>query len=350
MQGAEQRAYWLDGLRLIAASAVIAQHYVERSFAEAAGWFLVCGPGVFGVVLFFMISGYVIPLSVKNSLQPGRFFWRRALRILPLYWLVLLILIVLGWAGLAPFDQIQGFSWVDYLANLFLIFEYIRSPAALGVAWSLSLEWVWYAVFCCYYVIWPRQNAAQACQGMSLLLFSAALLSLVIDQRLPLGRIGMLNAAFYGFVFYGFHNGKITKGNLLKTAFIFFAAVWFSQWVAFGHFSHPNISLFSGLFAWSAALLFFSVTSLSNLMQNLWVWRHRAVIQLSAASYALYLLHEPISLLWQTAVDGWILIGVSTISTCCLSILIFHVFERPISQIERKPSATRRANFVHSFR
>jgi peptidoglycan/LPS O-acetylase OafA/YrhL len=73
----------LDALRGLAISLVIARHYFGFRY------------GMFGVDLFFVLSGFLIGgILLDSREQPGyfsSFYGRRAFRILPLYWLLLVI-------------------------------------------------------------------------------------------------------------------------------------------------------------------------------------------------------------------------------------------------------------------
>ena len=77
-----QRTPALDGLRALAALAVVLTH------ARPGGWH---GPGPLGVQCFFALSGYLLTQRLWADMDRpgwvGRYAWRRALRILPLYWL-----------------------------------------------------------------------------------------------------------------------------------------------------------------------------------------------------------------------------------------------------------------------
>src|SRR5690349_13573282 len=68
----------LDAIRLLAASLVFASH---------VGWAIgvpgLIGLGAWGVALFFVLSGYLIPTVYAKG---GPYFSRRLLRILPGYW------------------------------------------------------------------------------------------------------------------------------------------------------------------------------------------------------------------------------------------------------------------------
>jgi peptidoglycan/LPS O-acetylase OafA/YrhL len=101
-------------------------------------------PGRFGVNLFFVLSGFLITGLLLDSVhRPDyfkRFYVRRALRILPAYYLILVILAVTHHASRA----FLGLSAI-YLANLTPLFGVARSYVVL---WSLAVEEH-------FYLIWP---------------------------------------------------------------------------------------------------------------------------------------------------------------------------------------------------
>jgi|SRR5450755_4526833 peptidoglycan/LPS O-acetylase OafA/YrhL len=100
-------------------------------------------PGWMGVNLFFVLSGFLITgilLDSKFNRDYFRTFYvRRALRILPLYYAVLLLLAVLtrtGWGDRRASWAYLGLSFF-YLSN---ITELFGVPSQYTVLWSLAVE------------------------------------------------------------------------------------------------------------------------------------------------------------------------------------------------------------------
>ena len=83
----------LQYLRGIAALLVVAFHaaeYLARASGRPAGFPFTAG--VSGVDVFFVISGFVITWSsAGRAMSPADFLWRRAVRIVPLYWFLTFI-------------------------------------------------------------------------------------------------------------------------------------------------------------------------------------------------------------------------------------------------------------------
>jgi len=144
MTGDYQRS--IDGLRGIAILLVIMFHCDVAYF----GWT--------GVILFFVLSGYLITKVLwtekeKSTLLKIKFrnFWmRRILRIFPLYYLYFLILLVFLWVKWAPQVTSLEMPWLfTYTYNFYLINVYdVKEPSFLaGHLWSLSIEEQFYLVY-----------------------------------------------------------------------------------------------------------------------------------------------------------------------------------------------------------
>lgn len=151
----------LDGLRAIAILAVMAFHFDSANLGPfgLAAHFSGFDLGWTGVVLFFVLSGYLITQVLLGSKGQPRYFRNfyanRALRILPAYYLTLLM----GYAAISvlslrasPAEQ-SGGEWVSYLlfgSNYWLGYNGIGTPASqvLGISWTLSVEEQ-------FYLLWP---------------------------------------------------------------------------------------------------------------------------------------------------------------------------------------------------
>jgi sugar transferase EpsL len=126
----------LQILRGIAASIVVIFHEFG-----ATGLFQY---GVYGVDLFFVLSGFIIlyihhaDIGVKKALRP--FLIKRIIRIFPTYWLVTFAYIVL----VTLFGHTISITYM--LKSLFLLPQDILP--VVGVAWTLQYEFLFYMIFC----------------------------------------------------------------------------------------------------------------------------------------------------------------------------------------------------------
>ena len=88
----------IEGLRGFASLAVLYTHFlwandIDPGFTLPEGWMIFeCSQGA--VLLFFILSGYVIGLTNRLPLSPPNwrmYVWRRVVRIVPLCWLALML-------------------------------------------------------------------------------------------------------------------------------------------------------------------------------------------------------------------------------------------------------------------
>ena len=138
------RLEFLDAIRGLAAVAVLAGHALEPLSTRYVVWeHSTFRPGEFGVVLFFITSGFIIPASLERYGAVGRFWTGRVFRLYPLYLACLLGAFVLhhfGHFGL-PADWDGVTSW---LLNMTMVQNFVAGPQALGNAWTLAYEMVFY--------------------------------------------------------------------------------------------------------------------------------------------------------------------------------------------------------------
>jgi peptidoglycan/LPS O-acetylase OafA/YrhL len=140
----------LDTLRGMAILGVLFVHGIYSSanslhFGGPAQRFIrMTQPGWLGVNLFFVLSGFLITGILLDSKSSSRYFanfyTRRALRILPAYYSLLLLLAIFRQAGW----EYLGLSFF-YLANVTTLFGV---PEDYGPLWSLGVEEH-------YYLLWP---------------------------------------------------------------------------------------------------------------------------------------------------------------------------------------------------
>src|SRR5437868_2051289 len=86
-EAAGRRLEFLDFARATAALLVVLAHGVSVSVPGFLAWSRAnLDPGRVGVVLFLLISGFIIPASLEKGGNLGRFWLRRFFRLFPAYW------------------------------------------------------------------------------------------------------------------------------------------------------------------------------------------------------------------------------------------------------------------------
>jgi peptidoglycan/LPS O-acetylase OafA/YrhL len=162
----------LDTIRGLAILGVVFYHgfYWARDLSAYSPWeriFLkTMSVGQYGVNLFFVLSGFLITGILLNTRERKdyykRFYLRRALRILPAYYLTLLILVIFGLTS-------KGFLWMSllYSSNLSVLFGISMSYPVL---WSLAVEEH-------FYLVWPTAVRKMSPRGLLVLAASLMVVS-----------------------------------------------------------------------------------------------------------------------------------------------------------------------------
>jgi peptidoglycan/LPS O-acetylase OafA/YrhL len=142
----------LDGLRAISILMVVASHAREGcirhlEWLPRAIWWLFDGP--LGVRVFFVISGFIITLlllkeeETAGEISLGQFYKRRAIRILPPYLSMILVVFLLD------YFLTLGLTKENFIAALTFTTGWWKDPTwILGHSWSLSVEEQ-------FYLLWP---------------------------------------------------------------------------------------------------------------------------------------------------------------------------------------------------
>ncbi|MEU6989352.1 acyltransferase [Streptomyces sp. NPDC046465] len=167
------RALELQGFRGLAVLSTVVFHVWQQYYTyDAAGSHPPVDSPYLGALLslevidlFFVMSAYLLTLSYaraaidgkEGSVRPGRvFLFRRAIRILPLYFLAVLVV----WSTRNP--TLPG-DWRDLVEHLTFthVFDRERIFYTLGPTWSLSLEVAFYLV-----LVALGPLAVRACRGL----------------------------------------------------------------------------------------------------------------------------------------------------------------------------------------
>ena len=128
----------LDGVRALSFGLVFFGHVGYNGFI----------PTTFGVTVFFFLSGYLITTLMRQELANSgtvslrHFYMRRAVRILPPFYLVLILAVFASAIGLSPSTAEPQSIWALALhwSNYYMVEHDNQGfPPGTGVYWSLSL-------------------------------------------------------------------------------------------------------------------------------------------------------------------------------------------------------------------
>jgi peptidoglycan/LPS O-acetylase OafA/YrhL len=214
----------LDGLRGVAILMVFVFHYggglqSQKPLLRVLGY--ITQTGWVGVILFFALSGFLITGIVWDSIGQRRlllnFYARRALRILPLYFVVLLAALIYGLVqGSLLKDLKPLWIYLFFLQN----FPYLRETALsmwqtfpLYHLWSLAVEEQ-------FYLIWPAiliyaENRRSA-RKTALLVFCVGIAFCICIWMVPAFAVCRFEGLFDSFLLP--YAGALSLGGALALA------------------------------------------------------------------------------------------------------------------------------------
>lgn len=314
----------VDSLRGIAAVAVVLFHFTTRFdqlyHHDAQPW-MSFSLGHLGVNLFFIISGFVIFMTIEKVNRPMDFVVTRFSRLYPAYWAaVALTFSITHLLGL-PERTVDLFS---ALANLTMVHSlFFGIPHVDGVYWTLQIELLFYLGMFLLLITHRLERIHLALFG----LLGLRLIYLIAEQGMGISLPWIL----YKFLILGqipwfaigitvfrlaFHRDSHTRrdGAVLVAALALLLAG-----------DGPGIALLATAFA---GLVYGAATGRIGLLRNpILVW-------LGAISYTLYLVHEYIgwSVMLTLRAAGWktdatILAAIAV--SLILASLITYTVERP---------------------
>ena len=362
-----QRIKPLDGLRGMAVVAVIAFHYLNNQL-EGSAWageqfgtfarLLEKGTyfGWAGVNLFFILSGFLIGNILLSNRGSGNFYKtfyiRRFCRIIPAYYLLLVIYLLVSHSNwYTPDAYIFGFplpvpSYFLFVQNFYMASQNTFGPQALTPTWSLCVEeqfylvvpmlvafvkpkYLWIAVVLgCLVALYSRYLSVNFYQGYVLL-----------PSRLDSPMIGFLLAMLHQKEgFRTWMSGHLSTIYGLLVAMVIFcgAAYAFSDPGIFSHF------LLAIIFALVVAIGLYS-------KDGLFVRFFSAplLVYIGKLSYFVYLFHQLINGLLHLVVLKQLkpmILGYSSIWMTLLALVItfvlaeisFRYFESPIIRFSHR--------------
>jgi len=206
----ESRLGFLDFIRGIAAFAVLVQHTSETLW-PSINWAThqYVNVGRFGVLAFFLVSGFIIPFSLERGASVRRFWIGRFFRLYPLYWVSLIaILVIYQFQHDALTPDFQAHTVFNAIVNFTMIQELVGVPHAIGLYYTLTVELVFYALCAVLFAAGLLSRSvrnAWVVLGGSVVLGTVA--PFVIDHRAPMAGLFYVSSMFLGTVVYRYSTG-----------------------------------------------------------------------------------------------------------------------------------------------
>ena len=140
-----RRLAWLDAMRGFAALCVVFDHMgglvLQRLHNDV---YTVIDTGQYGVFVFFLVSGYIIPASLERKGSVRGFWVSRGFRLYPLYILALVLSILAYKTGYGAIHGAQNSPKNWAFALPFMLSNLLNGANVPNVIWTLSFEMVFY--------------------------------------------------------------------------------------------------------------------------------------------------------------------------------------------------------------
>ncbi|MFC4062151.1 acyltransferase family protein [Planomonospora corallina] len=335
----------LDLLRFVAALAVLAFHYFiafRSVWGEAPAELFpaistVSGLGILGVELFFMISGFVILMSVWGR-GLGAFALSRVVRLYPAYWVSVGVTAALY--GLTEAEALDPkLDAAGYVANLTMLQRLFEVTDATGVYWSLWVELRFYLLISVLVIFGATLGRCLAFMGVWLA--AAAFFAGSDDHWVELIVMPKYAAYFIG----GMSFYLMTRYG---PRFVLWCVAGLSAGLAVSAALdrvHGRIDLV-GYQAmpvpdWAVIATVVAFYVLMALVALGWLgWlRWRGLVVLGALTYPLYLFHTAGAVLivpaLRDSLPPWLTAAVTVLAVAALSYAVHRIVERPVQEFVR---------------
>lgn len=339
----KRRLDYLDSVRALAAMAVAFFHFAMGLEPTATGiqqqilYFCtgVIDVGKVGVVAFFMVSGFVIPISFKFD-RPKKvalqdFLIGRLFRLYPAYWLSMALMFFIGFGG-----SLARCTPKRILLNLTMFQQFFGGTTInmMGLYWTLQIEWIFYilciGLFLSGWLTKPKRLLLTELAALAGALLLAAVRFKThhnLPIAAPLGLSVMLCASLWRMVVFEHRAEAASSMRLAFASFLLTIPVISRLAYAEGWIRYT-------LVYWVAIAAFCLLTTRVKLN-----WRPLAII--GRASFSLYLLNNFIrSLVIHLAPPERVTphapvlyILISVLISALIAIPVYEYFENPFIRI-----------------
>jgi peptidoglycan/LPS O-acetylase OafA/YrhL len=317
----------LDALRGIAAISVVLYHYTY-GYGVLYGQHnvIISFPyGNLGVHLFFLISGFVIFLTLGKAKAGLDFIVSRFSRLYPAYWvaggLTFAIVSIFGLPG-------WQVSWTDGLINLTMLAGWLSTPYIDGVYWTLTIELSFYLLMFVLYLTDNLKRIETFAIGWLILIYPLRIIGYLFKFQIPtpIAATILLNSGFFfiaGIMFYKVKNGQATLKHHLIILCCYLACL--NHRIDFDIIYNAAFFVIFYLFAYNR--LGFIV--------------HKPLLLLGMISYPLYLIHANIGFViirnfYKYNINPNLSVIIALTSVLLMSWLISISIEKPAMKFIRR--------------
>jgi peptidoglycan/LPS O-acetylase OafA/YrhL len=341
------RLVFLDALRGIAAFTVAIQHGGEVIYGHgfrswANHWF---GLGKFGLIVFFLTSGFIIPYSLERGASVRRFWVGRFCRLYPAYWLSLALVLVL-WALNQPSLPPRFASHIPRNAavNVTMLQDFVGIPHAIQLYYTLSIELVFYFSCSVLFLLGLHKRSllnAYACLALSVA--GGIVAPFVLDHRMPFAGMVYISAMFLGTVLFRAWKGTIARSSAVVLLVANVTVMTVGAWINFEHFrgakgpsfgAEPGgaANMFATMSAWLTGYVLFLIC-LGGLVR----WFPPPITWLGRISYSVYLMHPVLlAVTRERTWPAWVALSLMLGGTLVLATLTYTYVERPMIHVGRR--------------
>ena len=248
-----------------------------------------------GVDLFFIISGFVIFMTIKKSNDWKDFAWNRFARLYPAYWICVTftaILMVVKYKFLVPAEsyRISHDLWMQYLANMTMLQYYFGIANIDGPYWTLIIELCFYLTMILLFI--TRKLTYITIIGWAFTLFCANYSLPFVFNNFWFHKILMVFPliGYFPFFYGGIMLYKMKFEQVTSLRLLAFISTLGFQCLMFSHcYENRN---FVNIYQYCATLTFIYGVFLLFLFDKLALIVNPVTMWLGRVSYSLYLIHQ----------------------------------------------------------
>ena len=317
-----------------------------------AGFELFSG-GFVGVDIFFVISGYLITTIILTEKEQGtfslvNFYERRARRILPALFFVMLVSLPFAWLWLIPEDLIDFSQSLVGVSTFSSNFHFMRDTGYWGTAnnfkpllhtWSLAVEEQYYVLFPMYLMLmWKVRKRWILSSMMIIAVFSLVAAQLRVHDH-PETTFFLLRTRFWelaiggGIAFYFLYRKQIIRTLLSHKSIDEVLSLLGLLMIAYAVFAFDETIPFPGFYALIPTVgtgLIILFSSSQTLVGR--VLSTKLFVNIGLVSYSAYLWHQPLFAFARNRIlnePGDLLYATLTLLSIALGYLSWRYIEKP---------------------